>query len=55
MLVSLIISFDIILKFLLNKLISSVYFVKKNWFFKKKIYWLLYECYENNKFCENLI
>lgn len=36
MLVSLIISFDIILKFLLNKLISSVYFVKKINFLRKK-------------------
>lgn len=36
MLVSLIISFDIILNFLLNKFISSVYFVKKINFLRKK-------------------
>lgn len=54
MLVSLIISFDVIVKILLNKLIGSFYFVKKINFLRKKN-WLLIECYENNKFCENLI
>lgn len=52
MLVSLIISSDTILKFLSNKLISSVHSVKKK-FPKKKTHWSSYECYENNKSCEN--
>lgn len=53
MLVSLIISSDTILKFLSKKLISSVHSVKKNQFPKKKTHWSSYECYENNKSCEN--
>lgn len=47
MLVSLIISSDTILKFLSNKLISSVHSVKKINSLRKKPHWSLYDCYEN--------